>query len=156
MPKCNVFCLLGFLITLKGELIQYYGKHALTPDGSEKLLFPCPQESSVAFPPTMNGCTSSRLIKSTWWKSHHLICKLWLTMLETLSIKKYTTLSLQLKSIYTPTIHIPPPQTRLCCYINICMIAICMLNKRWILHSWSLLWWYMQMKSLRPCHHTAV
>jgi hypothetical protein len=48
-----------------GELIQYYGKHALTPDGSEKLLFPCPQESSVAFPAPINGSSSSRLIKST-------------------------------------------------------------------------------------------
>jgi hypothetical protein len=48
-----------------GELIQYYGKHALTPDGSEKLLFPCPQESSVAFPVPINGSSSSRLIKST-------------------------------------------------------------------------------------------
>ncbi|XP_057381561.1 uncharacterized protein LOC130704094 [Daphnia carinata] len=51
------------------ELIQYYGKHALTPDGSEKLLFPCPQESSVAFPgpasPNINGSSPSRLIKST-------------------------------------------------------------------------------------------
>ncbi|KZS07638.1 Uncharacterized protein APZ42_028748 [Daphnia magna] len=51
------------------ELIQYYGKHALTPDGSEKLLFPCPQESSVAFPgpasPNVNGSSPSRLIKST-------------------------------------------------------------------------------------------
>lgn len=54
-----------FVFFYLGELIQYYGKHALTPDGSEKLLFPCPQESSVAFPAPINGSSSSRLIKST-------------------------------------------------------------------------------------------
>lgn len=102
-------------------MIQYYGKHALTPDGSEKLLFPCPQESSVAFPgpasPNVNGSSPSRLIKSTWLGEICLKNKKLSLSLQSFSSNRVVFSKEKAGSTTRPTLYsllprLPPPQTK--------------------------------------------